>query len=405
MKPRVLVTHPWMSRGGSEATAMWTLQALAEDHDITFVTAATLTKQDWDALNRSFGTEVDPGRIRVVQAPRLPLVNGPRRLVHWQVAWFERFCHRIAPAFDFAISTYNPVYFGIPAIHLIGDFSFDEPMRRRLAGGGGAPLRHRAGILRSAYLAAGKRIAIPKPPLREWDNAILANSAWAADQLERHFGLSRPPVLHPPVLLAFSSGAKDRDPLAFVCLGRIVPEKELERIIAILSRVREAGYSVNLTIAGGFDESDYANRIRRIIAAAGDWIRTPGFLDLGQKRSLLETCTFAIHACRIEAFGIAVAEMAAMGCVPVIPKEGGAGEIVADPALKYADDDEAVAIITGLLRDPQRVRAISAGIPGEMARFAPETFVKRLRECVLRLHAKPERGEHEAHPENLRATH
>lgn len=384
---------------------MWTLQALAEDHEVAFVTAAPLDARDWRELNAAYGTSIDPGRIRVVRTPRLPMVDGPRRLVHCQVAYFERFCHRIAPQFDLAVSAYNPIHFGIPAIQLIGDFSFDEVMRRRLAGGGNEPIRHRPGLLRSAYLSAGKWIAVPKPPLREWDNLVLANSAWAADQLVRHFGLLRPAVLHPPVPLAFSTGTKDRDPLGFVCLGRIVPEKEVERIIAILARVREAGFPVNLTIAGGFDESDYAKRIRRIIAGEGDWIRTPGFLDLGQKRSLLETSTFAIHACRIEAFGIAVAEMAAMGCVPVIPREGGAGEIVLDPKLKYGDDHEAVAILLELLRDPQRVRSISARLPAEMARFAPETFVRRLGECVAGLLTGTERREHETHPENLPAAH
>lgn len=405
MKPRLLIAHPWMSRGGSEATAMWTLQALVEDHDLTFVTAAPLGAEDWDALNRTYGTSVDPARLRIVQAPALPGVNGPRRLVHLQVRRFERFCNELAPGFDLAISTYNPIYFGIPAIHLIGDFSFDEGMRRRLTATRTEPARHRPGPLRSAYLAAGRWLEIERPPLREWGGRILANSTWAAAQLEQHFRLERPGVLHPPVPLSFASAAPARDPHGCVCLGRIVPEKEIERIIDIVARVRSEGFPLVLTIAGPFDESDYSRGLRDRIDAAGDWIRTPGFLDLAQKRALLETQTFAIHACRIEAFGIAVAEMVAMGCVPVVPEEGGAGDIVTDPSLRYTSEDEAVAILRGLLHDPARVRRLSAELPAGMARFSPESFVRRLRESVLGFLPQPESRNHEAHPENLHAAH
>ncbi len=406
MKPRLLIAHPWMGRGGSEATAMWTIEALLPDFDITFVTAALLQDADWGTLNRSYGTSVDPRRIHVIEAPKLPGATGPQKLVHLQVRWFERYCHQIAGDYDFALSAYNPIHFGIRAIHLIGDFSFDESMRRRLRTGGEEPRRHRAGLLRNAYLELGRRLEIQRPPLREWDDLILANSAWAAKQLEEHFGLSRPGVLHPPVPLSFASGKGTRDPHGCVCLGRVVPEKEIERIITIVSRVREAGFPMTLTMVGAFDQSDYSRRVKERIASEGDWIRTPGFLDLQQKRALLETQTYAIHACRIEAFGIAVAEMAAMGCVPVIPEEGGAGEIVADPALRYRDEDEAVAILLGLVRAPERVLAISASLPEGMARFAPEAFQRRLREYVLSFFREPEDRIHEATPsENLRATH
>ena len=59
-KSSILVAHPWMGRGGSEATAMWTLAALQDDYEVTFVTAAPLEFPDWTSLNAAYGTRVDP---------------------------------------------------------------------------------------------------------------------------------------------------------------------------------------------------------------------------------------------------------------------------------------------------------------------------------------------------------
>lgn len=401
----VLVAHPWMGRGGSEATAMWTLAALREDYDVTFVTSAPLRDADWSALNAAYGTSVDPGDLRVVRAPALPTVNGPRRLPHLQIRWFERFCHRLAPGFDLCLSAYNPIYFGKPAIQLVGDFSFSEEMRRRLQYRETEPLHHRATPLRTAYLALGSAIEVAKPPLREWGDLVLANSQWAAAQLEEHFQIVRPGVLHPPVPLPSAPAGGDRDPFAFVALGRVVPEKEIERMITILARVRAQGFPVTFTLVGDLGDSDYSRGIADLASRHGDWIDTPGFLHLPRKQSVLASHTFALHACRIEAFGIAVAEMAAMGCIPFVPSSGGAGEIVPFPELQFADEDEAVAKITALLRDPARVHELAAAMPGQVVRFAPTRFAERLRAIVLEFLRAGDGPAHEAPQENLRAAH
>lgn len=381
MKPlSLLVAHPWMARGGSEATAMWTLQALQDDYKISFVTASPV---DWDSLNRAYGTAVRPDRIRLLRAPALPTVNSALRFAHLQVRYFERHCHRLAPHFDFCVSAYNPIYFGRPAIQLIGDFSFSEEMRKRLYIHGAEKFQHRENFLRKLYLASGSLLEIKQPPLHERGDLVLANSDWSAAQLETHFGLSGAKVIYPPVILPKVPAGIARDPLGFVCLGRVVPEKELERVIRILGRVREGGFPVTLQIIGNLDESDYSRALAEAIAPHRHWITTTGFLDLEAKQNLLASRTYAIHACRIEAFGIAVAEMASMGCVPFVPDTGGAGEIVFFPELQFGGDDEAVAKILTLLADPERTRYFREKLPPRMQRFAPGKFMNQLRKVVL----------------------
>jgi glycosyltransferase involved in cell wall biosynthesis len=376
----LLVAHPWMARGGSEATAMWTLEALQEDYDITFVTAATI---DWDSLNRAYGTAVKADRIRLLKAPALPTVDSPLRFSHLQVRYFERYCHRIAGDYDLSLSAYNPLYFGRPAMHLIGDFSFSEEMRKRLYIHGAEKFQHRESLLRKLYLGAGSLLEVKKPPLREWGDLVLANSDWSAAQLSAHFGLDGDGVIYPPVILPTAPAGASRDPLRFVCLGRVVPEKELERIIRILGRVRESGHPVTLQLIGNLDDSDYSRGLAAAIVPHRDWITPTGFLDLEAKQNLIASCTYAIHACRIEAFGIAVAEMVSMGCVPFVPDTGGAGEIVPFPELQFGDDDEAVAKIIAMLESPELTRHYRETLPARMEQFGPGKFMDQLRKVVL----------------------
>ncbi|MDA7921013.1 glycosyltransferase [Verrucomicrobiales bacterium] len=136
---------------------------------------------------------------------------------------------------------------------------------------------------------------------------------------------------YPPVILPDSDLKSKRDPLGFVCLGRVVPEKEIERIIRILSALREKGYPVTLKLIGNLEDSEYSRHLAKVLEPHSAWVEPVGFLDLEKKQGILSKQTFAIHACRIEAFGIAVAEMASMGCVPMVPATGGAVEIVPQP--------------------------------------------------------------------------
>ncbi len=380
-RPSILVAHPWMGRGGSEATAMWTVEALQDDYDLTFVTASRV---DWAELNRVYGTAVDPLKFQTLKAPVLPGVNGPNRLVYLQQRYFGRYCRKIASSFDLCLSAYNPIDFGRPAIHLIGDFSFSEEMRRRLNSHATESFQHRSGLLRRLYLGLGDWIGGRRPPLSQWGGLILANSAWSARQLETHFGVFGAEVIFPPVTLPVSpAGSGHRDPMGFVCLGRVVPEKEIERIVRILRRVRDSGYPVSLHLIGDLQDSDYGRELARMIEPDRDWIIPTGFLALEAKWEILSSRTYAIHACRIEAFGIAVAEMASMGCLPFVPSTGGAGEIVPLPELQYGDDDEAVVKILTMLENPRRVKELAEELPCLMERFGPPNFKVQLSRHVI----------------------
>jgi len=376
---RILVAHPWMGRGGSEAAALWTLQALQDAYEVDFLTASPV---EWNAYNGAYGTAVDPDRVRYVRAPALPGVNGPEKMVHLHRRHFEKTCRRMADQYDLCISAYNPVDFGRPGIQLIGDFSFSEKMRRILYTVDGEKPRHRDTMVRRAYLAAGDLAGVPRTPLSERGDLILANSRWTVGQLAEHFGVPDAPVIYPPVILPRAIPGVERDPLGFACLGRVAPEKEIERIVTILTAVRKAGHPVRLQFVGRIGDDDYGRKVAKLIETGRDWICPRGFLDLEEKQNLLSRQSFALHACRIEAFGIAVAEMASLGCVPFIPATGGAGEIVTIRGLRFETVDEAVEKIVFALENPDTVGEWRTRLAVATKQFGPEVFMKELREHV-----------------------
>ena len=368
-----------MGRGGSEAAAMWTLQALQDSYRVTFATSSPI---DWEELNGAYGTSVRPDRVELLKAPAFPTVKNASQLVHIQRSYFERFCQSVAHRYDLVMSAYNPIDFGKPGVQLIGDFSFDEGMRKRLYVYGEGKFCHRDSLLRRAYLGFSRVVGVSSPPLSERDDLVLANSAWSSDQLDEYFHVREAPVIYPPVVLPEAPKNAVRDPLGFVCLGRIVPEKELERIIRILSRVREAGYPVMLRMIGNLDDTPYSRHIGQLVEPL-EWVQPEGFLELEAKQKILSEQTFAIHACRIEAFGIAVAEMASMGCLPFVPDTGGAGEIIGSEELQFGSDDEAVEKIVSFLQAPEKVEQYRRGLPEQMNRFGPKVFMKELCEYVV----------------------
>jgi len=175
----------------------------------------------------------------------------------------------------------------------------------------------------------------------------------------------------------------EKRPLSFVCLGRVSPEKEIEKIIEILNRVRDAhGHDVRLTLIGKLDESDYSQKIEKLIAKNSQWITPAGFLTADAKQNLLAEQQFAIHACRIEVFGIAVAEMASLGCLPVVPKTGGTCEIVESEKLPYESVDQAVEKILKLIENPEQAETFRKHLKTSVHRFGPTAFSSELRQLV-----------------------
>ncbi|GIW70676.1 MAG: hypothetical protein KatS3mg102_0218 [Planctomycetota bacterium] len=378
---KIGLAQPDLGYGGAEAAAIWGLQALREQHELTLL---TLDRVDLERLNAFYGTSLAAGQFRV----RQPAAGLGRLLKGHRVrrAFFQRFCSGVHKEFDLLVSTHNPLDVGVPALHLVADFSWSPQTWWELQG----PLHRTA--LRSIHRLAGLRTAygllvrwLARPSGRDLfsgQDRIVANSRFTAEVLRERLGIEPAGVLYPPVC-----GAADPLPFArrepgFVCLGRLRPEKRIEQIIEILARVRDRGHRVHLHVVGGPLASGYARSLRRLARARGDWVVWEGERIGREKWELLARHRFGIHACQGESFGIAVAEMCKAGCVVFAPDRGGPAEILADRRLLFRTTEEAVAKIDAVLRDEALARRLSAQLLLRGGEFSAERFMEGFRRTV-----------------------
>jgi glycosyltransferase involved in cell wall biosynthesis len=287
--------------------------------------------------------------------------------------------------FDVLISAYNIADFSRPGIHFLADFSWDETLRRNLdpPPPGLRKVLHVIPPARHAYLAA-TRVVAAAPAKRDLRIAglVLANSEWSREILRERHGIESV-VLYPPLPMRLAAKPSERKLRRFVSLGRIYPEKRIEQMVEIAKAVRARGHDLSLHIIGDMRETAYGREIEGLCRAEGGWIVLEGRQFGEAKTRLLAESAFGIHARAGEAFGIAVAEMIMVGCIPFVPAYGGAAEIVKhNSALVYDAPEDAVNKIDRMLKDSALEAATRASLVQRARDFSTESFMRGIRRVV-----------------------
>lgn len=372
MTLRIAVCHPYLGRGGSEARALWLLQALREKHRPTLITLGPVPLNE---LNAYYGTSLERGDFELVRPRTGRWSSGPGRLAALQGALLRRHAAARAKHYDLMVSAYNPIDFGRPGVQFIADFSWLPEVRHDLHGEASSAVGRQRGWKRRAYNAVVRHVG---RGAEDWSperrDVLVANSAYAGRVLEERAGLLASAVIHPPVAGEAGgppAGVRRTD---FLSLGRVAPEKRIEEQIAILQEVRARGHDVGLRLCGGPTEGAYAERIREVMRAAGGWVTWEGWLEGAAKWAALREHRFAIHTTQGEAFGIAVAEMMRAGCSVFVPAEGAPAELVGTPALVFADQRDAVAKICACLGSPALQQDLCSSLQERGAAFSAGRF-------------------------------
>ena len=168
-----------------------------------------------------------------------------------------------------------------------------------------------------------------------------------------------------------------------MCIGRISPEKELEKIIDILTEVRTQRWPVHLHIIGAHDNSGYYERVRQRVHQNASWVFLNENLSREELAHLVTQHRYGIHGMAEEHFGMAVAEMVEAGCIVFVPRGGGQMEIVAgEERLLYKTPAEAIAKITRTLSDAGEQTALRSYLATRKELFSTELFVRRIQEIV-----------------------
>lgn len=371
---RILIGHSYWGRGGAEVAAMRLIEALCQNYKIDIVTRGGF---DLEELNHCSGTNIRNNDLNAIRFPPLtPKVNSTGGALWHGI--FLRYCRRIAPEYDLCITASRTLDWGVPAIHFLSDVAWNRPLQERFdcpeAG-------LRANLIRRAYFGAASLLAGTSGRDLTQHDTLVANSEWTARMSAEFCG--RPPVVIYPAVPPVGQGAAwvDREN-AFLCLGRISPEKRIEQVIAILDQVRGRGHSVRLHLAGGGGADHYSKQIEALCAARREWITVLGPVYGEAKQALLGRCRYGINACEREAFGIATLEMAMAGMVPFVPQAGAQSEMISDDALIYRDVEDAVLKMDTVLQSGSRQMELHKAMLRRGAEFNPEHFCAEVRDLV-----------------------
>jgi glycosyltransferase involved in cell wall biosynthesis len=375
---RVLLIQPSLQPpGGSNGVAAWVLQALVPEHRVTVLTWQPV---DVDPINRFYGTRLVRSEFDTIDVPRsyraaLDYLPVPAMLI--KLSMLMRYTRRVSGGFDVLFGVYNETDFGRRGIQYV---HYPTYLRPRPA----IDLRwyHPQGGLDMYYALADRIAGFSLGRMKS--NVTLVNSDWTGGHLQRFLGIGTrtvyPPVVDPAPGLPWSERRT-----AFLALGRIAPEKEYERVMTILARVREQIPDLTLTIVGTWDRHNrgYFRSLAALAGSLGSWIQFRNNLSRDEVRSLMASHRYAIHGMREEHFGMAPAELARAGVIVWVPGGGGQTEIVdGEPALTYDTDDDAVEKITTTLRSPDEQRRLHEFVAASSERFSPAHFVSHVRAIV-----------------------
>lgn len=374
---RVLVVNPKVAPpGGGECVAAWAIQALRERYAVSVL---AFEPPDVEALNEYYGTSLQPGDFSYL-APRhlghrlarlLPL-----RLVLLHEALLQGEARRVMREArpDLAIGFYSEMDVGIRAIQYVHFPTFFEPRSDADRWFHWGPF---VWLYRRAALALGR---VSRDRARR--NLALVNSAFTAQSYAVAHGV-KPVILYPPVPPVGTPRPWKAREDAFVCAGRISPEKRIEAVIGTLAEVRRRGHDVRLHVVGAGVDPDYARALDPLYARHRDWVRVEGPMPRSEYARLLTSVRYGIHGMQLEHFGISVAEMQRAGCVVFAPDAGGPTEILdGDPRLLVKSDADAVDKIVRVLEDAALQEELHEKALARSARYSSERFSAELLDHV-----------------------
>lgn len=381
---RVLVVQPSIEPpGGGNGVAAWIMEALKDQNDLTLL---TWRPPKLDEVNRFFGTHIAQSDFRLQLGQRW--VFWPSRLSPTPLSlllnhMLLRRCRKIAPHYDVIVTANNESDLGerggIQYVHF-PKFDKERPA---------VDLRwyHFAPLLNPYYFIANRMTGFSFERMRR--NLTLVNSDFIGRRYTAAHG-TVPLTLHPPALGTFPEVPWESREEGYVLIGRISPEKHVERAIEILARVRARFPRVHLHIVGTGDDSEYTTMVRGRVAENASWVTLHEGLSREDLIDLLTRHRYGIHAMEDEHFGMAVAEMVSAGCIPIVPRGGGQVEIVGgDDRMLYATETEAVDRIERIMSETTIQDELRRSLAGRKELFTTERFVSRIRELVRDLPSYP----------------
>lgn len=182
----------------------------------------------------------------------------------------------------------------------------------------------------------------------------------------------------------------DRPPVV-LALGRLLPVKGFDVLIAALQPLRKRVPGARVVVAG---EGELAEELAELAArlGVGDAVTFPGHLSPVQVRELMATARVFALPSRSEGMPLSLLEAMAAGVPAVATAVGGVPDLVADGSgmLVPPDDPEALAeALASILLDEERARSVAARGQAKAAEHSLLAVTLAYDELFRRLTAAP----------------
>ena len=338
------------------------------------------------AVDRYAGTSLASASYRLDTGPSwlaLLLAASPGPLALFRRAVLMEHASRIASAFDVIVSVDNEMDVGrrsLQYVHFPWGFWPRPDVDIRWY--------HLAVLVRGYYALVHRIHKFDRA--RVAANTTVVNSDWTGRMFARCYDGAPSITIPPPAPARFPDVPWANRADRFVAVGRIAPEKELDKLVTIVEGVRALGHDVGLLLIGTRERRGaagrYADRILRLARSRSSWMEVRISVPRDELARLMAGSRWGLHGMLDEHFGIAVAEMVRAGCVPFVPDGGGQVEIVGRrPELRYASAGDAVRKIDAVLRNVRLVEELRAELAARAPLYAAEAFVTSFREAVAGL--------------------
>ena len=356
--------------GGTERLTLDMYRALRElGHEVDLYTTR-LDERAWEVLTS--GMNGIPRPIVLGE----PLISRPfsRTVLLRELLVVSYLVRRLRPHYDLVIETQSSIplrwadttYVHFPFIYLLNLYLG----------------RQHEFLYEKAY---DSLVALATRALVDNTKPVMTNSSWTARYIRGAYGSQRVYVVHPPVNVEeLSSIGGDRGRIVLT-VSRMDWGKRVVDIPEIAKLVPEAEFYL---VGSTSPESGPILKVLKERARGLSNFHLETNVPRKRILELMSQASIYLHPPFAEHFGIAIAEAAAAGLVPVVYRDGGGWTDIAsriDQSLGYASAEEAASAIKSLLNDTGRLKALSAKAREVAEGFSYERFKERLNEVISSL--------------------
>ena len=365
--------------GGSEYLP---LAIIAHLQKTCRMTIALCWESDIKRASEAYGIEIDDRNLCIkIIRPRGRLFRYLDSIIPFYRSWQLK---KLSSSADLCISTIGIMDFGRPAHSFIssmrdmGDNALIDFVLHRVR----TPIeefkRKVRTFLAEKLLRPILGIRSTRKIFADTRETIYPNSRFVDKTLKSFYGNFSGRVVYPVCTFSPKEALVAKDPFKVVFIGRIDARKRLDDIIDIVAHARTlSGKPLTLSLAGFIEPTAYAERLKARIDSI-EWCSLVGPVTGYKKDEFLFSGTYAIHANRDEDFGISVTEYIKAGCIPIVPNDGGAYEILDTPELSFIDIADASQKLSQLVSNDQLRNAMRLKCTERSSMFSKESTLRTL---------------------------